>query len=299
MSEITRNVVLDSQLLNSVQLCGYRTDLYFNKHIRPNYKADALENGDLLHLIFKVFYTLQLHRPDVPYERAVDIAVRMGREHAVINLDRDVEDSEETVFQATEYFKFYEGEFWTPLYVEKPFAKIIHESEEDNLRVIYEGIIDLGVSTKVGEAIVDHKSGKRNQDSTYIGLSNQFKGYAYALDTPDVIINKVGFQKTLKPQDRFKRIPISYDDATLEEWRKNTVWWAEQLVFFIETETWPMNHTSCDKYSGCVFNKICNQEPGDSRDWIIQTEYEIGKKWNPQERDKEFDEKLNEMIKVA
>lgn len=295
---ITRTVALDSQLLNSIQLCGYRTDLYFNENLRPNFKAEALESGDLLHVIFKVFYTLQLKRPDIPYTRAIDLAVRIGREHAT-TLNQDLEDSEEVIFHCIEYFKHYEGEFWTPLYVEKPFATIIYESEDDNLRVIYEGIIDLGVDTKAGEAIVDHKSSRRNTDSTYLGLSNQFKGYAYVLDTPNVIINKVGFQKSLKPADRFKRIPISYDKETLSEWRDQTIWWAQQLAFYIENQTWPMNHTSCDKYSGCIFNKICINEPGASREWIKKVEYVVGKKWSPQDRDKEFDERLALLLKEA
>jgi len=296
---IDRNVVLDSQLLNSLQTCGYKTDLYHNKNLRPNFKAEALESGDLLHLIFKVFYTLRIKRPDLDYYRCVDIAVRLGREHAVLNLQQDVEDSEEVIFHATEYFKFFDGELWTPLHVEKPFARIIYESDDENLRVIYEGIVDLVVQSSHGEAIVDHKSSRRNQDSTYIGLSNQFKGYAYCLDVSDVVINKVGFQKTLKPADRFRRVPISYDASVLEEWRSNTIWWAQQLVFYIETETWPQNFTSCDKYSGCIFNKLCINEPGDSREWLMQNEYIVGKKWSPQDRDTEFDEKLNEIIKAA
>jgi PD-(D/E)XK nuclease superfamily len=296
---INRNIVMDSQLLNSLQLCGYRTDLYFNKNYRPNFKAEALEKGDLLHLIFKVFYTLQIKRPDIDYLTAVELAVKWGREHAIMNLALDVDTAEETVFQCVEYFKHFQGEYWTPTHVERPFAKIIYENENENLRIIYEGIIDLMVNTKVGEAIVDHKSASRNADSTYLGLSNQFKGYAYCMETTDVIINKVGFQKTLKPAERFKRIPISYEQATLDEWCQETIWWGQQLLFYIENNTWPMNHTSCDKYSGCIFNKACIHEPGESRNWMLQTEYIIGKKWSPQERDEEFDKKLNGLISGA
>jgi len=296
---ITRNIVMDSQLINSLQLCGYRTDLYFNKNFRPNFKAEALEKGDLLHLIFKVFYTLQTKRPDIPYFTAVDLAVKWGREHAVMNLNIDIDTSEETIYQCTEYFKHFQGEYWTPRHIERPFAKILYESEEENLRIIYEGIIDLMVDTKVGEAVVDHKSASRNSDSTYVGLSNQFKGYAYCMETTNVIINKVGFQKSLKPAERFKRIPISYEQATLDEWARETIWWGQQLLFYIESNTWPMNHTSCDKYSGCIFNKACIHEPGDSRNWILQTEYIIGEKWSPQSRDEEFDKKLAELIVAA
>lgn len=296
---ITRNVIMDSQLLNSIQLCAYRTDLNFNKNLRPNFKAEALELGDLLHVIFKVFYTLRLKRPDLSYERCIDLSIRIGREHAATNLSQDVEDCEEVVYHAVEYFKFYQGEFWRPLYVEKPFATIIYESEEENLKIIYEGIVDLGVDTLSGEAVVDHKSSRRNQDTTYIGLSNQFKGYAYSLGVNTVIVNKVGFQKTLKPQDRFKRIPISYDQSILDEWAANTIWWAQHLVYCIETDTWAQNLTSCDKYSGCIYNKLCANEPGPSREWLMSTEYIVGKKWNPQDRDKEFDEKLEALLKEA
>ncbi len=265
------------------------------------HKAEALESGDLMHLILKVFYTLRIHRPDLPYSRCIDLAVRLGREHAAINLHQELDTSEEVVFHTVEYLKHYEGEKWTPLYVEKPFTTVLYENEEDNLRVVYEGIVDLIVDTNTssGEAVVDHKSSRRNQDSTYIGLSNQFKGYSFCLEIDTMIINKIGFQKTLNPSQRFTRIPISYDKSTLEEWKNETIWWAQQLAFYLETNTWPMNHTSCDKYSGCVFNKGCIHEPGESREWIWQTEYEVGKAWSPQERDKAFDEKMQELLKVA
>lgn len=293
---ITRNVVIDSQLLNSIQSCAFKTDLHFNKNLRPTFKAGYFETGDLLHVIFKVFYTLRMKRPDLSYGRCIDLAIRVGREHAATNLATDVEDCEEVVFHCSEYFKHYEGEFWRPLYVEKPFATTIYESEEDNLRVIYEGIVDLGVDSMAGEAVVDHKSASRNADSTYIGLSNQFRGYAYCLKVNNVIVNKVGFQKTLKPKDRFVRIPISYDQTVLDEWASNTIWWAQQLVFHIEQDTWPQNFTSCDKYAGCIYRKLCHNEPGPSREWLMSTEYVVGEKWNPQNRDEAFDKKLDELL---
>jgi hypothetical protein len=293
-----RNLVMDSQVLNGIQKCAYFYNLSFNEHWTPGYKAEALESGDLLHTIMKVHYLLKIHRPDLNYARNCEISIAFGRQHA-ISLNQELETSEEVIHHTSEYLKFREGDFWIPKQVERPFAKVLYESEEDDLRIVYEGVVDLVADTQAGETVVDHKSSRRNTDPTSLPLSNQFKGYAWALGINNVVINKIGFQKTLPPKDKFVRHPISYSQEILDEWVANSVFWGKMLAFYLETETFPQNFTSCDKYSGCIFCKACLTEKGDAREWILDQEFHKGEAWNPHTRDKEQDEKIKHLLETA
>jgi len=293
-----RNIVFDSQILSSLQKCPYYLNLAFMRRLGVEHKAQALESGDLLHTMMKVFYTLKIQRPDLPYEQYIEHSKQIGREKA-ITLAQELETSEEVSYHFEEYCKFREGEFWIPKAVEKSFTILLHESEEDNLRIYYEGIIDLVVDSEAGEAVVDHKSSRRNMPNPNIELSNQFMGYCYSLGINTAVINKVGFQKTLKPAERFTRVPLSYSNAQLAAWRDNTIWWAKQLAWFVDNNTFPQNFTGCDKYSGCIFGEACKTDPGAAREFVLENHYKELPAWNPHTRDKELDERIARIVQEA
>lgn len=288
---------MDSQTLNSVQNCAYKYQLGFMRRLQAEEKAEALESGDLLHTIFKAFYTLRIKRPDLSYERTIELSIVIGNEHA-LTLNQSDESNDEVIFNCIEYFKFTKGEFWIPKHVEQPFAKVLYESEEEDLRIVYQGIVDLIVDAKEGECGVDHKSSRRNTNPYGLALSNQFQGYCWALGLDDFVVNKVGFQKTLAPKDRFTRHHIAYSKDMLDSWVKNTIFWGQQLAFYLENDTFPQNFTSCDKYSGCIFQNACMTD-GYSREFVLQNDYKVGKEWNPQIRDVEFDARLERLVKEA
>jgi hypothetical protein len=110
-------------------------------------------------------------------------------------------------------------------------------------------------------------------------LSNQFIGYCYALETDRIIVNKIGFQKSLPPKDRFQRYILNIDKARIAEWRENTLYWIQQYLSWRDDDYWPMNLTSCDKYSGCIFKRICETDP-ESRDWKIQKDFTTVPRWD-------------------
>jgi hypothetical protein len=291
-----RNIVLDSQILSSLQKCPYYVNLSFIRRLSGDCKAAALESGDLLHTMLKVFYTLRIRRPDLPYEQMINLSLIVGREKA-ITLAQELETSDEVMYHFTEYCKFREGEFWIPKFVEKSFVVELFSSEEENLRIFYEGIIDLVVDSEAGEAVVDHKSSRKNMKNDNIALSNQFMGYCWSLGINTAVVNKIGFQKTLKPQERFVRIPLSYSKAQLESWKQNTIWWAKQLVWFIDNDTFPQNFTGCDKYSGCIFGQACQTDPGEAREWVLANHFKETEKWNPHTRDADLDARIEMLIK--
>jgi len=304
------NIVVDSQMLNALSSCAYRMNLSFIQRLGPKAemqdpsKVALLESGDLLHAIFKVFYTLRIERPDLSYSRCIDLSCNFGRTYA-IKLNQTLDESEDILFHAVEYFKFYEGEIWVPMHVEKPFAVKLYESEEDNLRIIYDGIVDLIVDTPGGLLGVDHKKSGRKLDGAGLALANQFKGYAWALNMRHFVVNEVGVQKTKKPADRFLRHTLLYTDEIIEEWRKNVIYRAQELAFFLKNNTWPQNFTACKmtpdgQYQiACNYAEICKTDPGKPRDFVKAEFFAEKPEWSPQTRDVEIDAIMAELVQSA
>jgi len=287
-----KTISLDSQVLNSIQSCAQKTDYNFVQHIQPLKKADALEKGSLMHTMLEVYYSLIGNcidpkseifnkinevgftaRPEKRNE-AKDFALQVGQWYAS-TLDLPLEVCNEVIFQFDEYCKYYANDTWKPLAVERVGSKILYDS--DDLRVIYNFKIDLVAQRANTIAPFDHKTSTRRE--TPSPLSNQFAGYAFGVNAMNVVVNKIGFQKTLKPADRFQRFFLTYSKAQLEEWQSNTIYWAHQLAAKLETNYWEKNLTSCDKYSGCAYAPICEASPA-LRERVIENQYHIGEKWD-------------------
>lgn len=265
-------ITMDSQILNSIQLCPRLVKLRFVEHLVPNIKADYFETGDLMHELLRIYYTQK--KVGDPFNKCVDDALAVVPLYT-LKMNLSEEDVEETVYQFKEYTNHYRHESWRPLEIEQPFSKVMYN--DNDLVIIYEGKIDLVVEANVPKLPVDHKTSKRRSETS--SLSNQFLGYCWAVDSRNIVIDKIGYQKSLKPGERFERPVISYTKERIEEWVQNTINWAKMLYFHIESDHWPMNLTSCDKFAGCMYNKVCARDPED-RDRIILKEFKV-EKWEP------------------
>lgn len=271
--------MIDSQILNDYQACPCKTYYRFIRNVRPLIKESAFDKGGLLHYMMKYHYKLIKHNQthagkQIPYADIMRIVIRKAEKY-MITLDLDIETCQKVLKTYDEYAKYYANEAWQIIAVEQPFARVIYEDE--SLKIIYTGIIDLATNISV----VDTKTSERRGEPT--GLSNQFMGYAWAFNVNNVVINKVGFQKTLPPEEKFERYTKSYPAEILEEWKQNTIREAKKLyldlleVKFMEGKK---NFTSCDKYGGCIFSQICGTIP-EARDFVIQQKYKIGEAWEP------------------
>lgn len=269
-------IVVDSQRLNTYQACAKKYDHTFNKQLAPLVKAEALEEGDLMHRMLESFYKLKYHRTrwavnGHSYEDIVAICVGIGEWHAT-KLDVPVEECKEVIYQFEEYCKFYEGEPHQTLAVEQVGSKILYE--DDNLIILYEAKIDWVCSVgNIPVLPVDHKTSARRSETRT--LSNQFMSYCWMLGVQNIMINKIGFQKTLKPSERFQRPIISYDKSRIENWRQNTVKWIFDLRESYQKDEWKLNLTSCDKYSGCIYIPICEQPTEELRRWKATALFKI------------------------
>lgn len=258
---------------------------------RPTEKAEALEKGDLIHQMFATYYRGKKEGKTVQDEsHALLVAEAMARaREASVEMSLSLPTVEEDIKQFKENILYWQRDGWKILDVEEPFSKVLYERpdtpEREGFRVLYEGIIDLRVEhpSPHGIYIVDHKTGSRRV--TPSKLSNQFMGYCWALGMNQVIINKVGFQKTLSAEERFQRMVLSYERELLNEWAQQAIYWAHVLVGYIDQKYFPPNFTSCDKYAGCIFQQVCGTIP-QVRDFKLNSLYYQGEPWSPHTRDK-------------
>lgn len=296
-----RALPADSQILNTVQACGRKTNLEFRLNLRPQKKAEALEKGDLMHRMLHPYYYGRILDPKqhhfeietedgvIPHPYAkfigmehkdlIDTCTEIGRT-ASFDMDLEPEYRNECLKQFREYAFHFAGDGFIAIEVEQSFSKTLYE--DDDLIILYEGIVDLVAEGPMGRIIVDHKTASRRE--TPSDLSNQFMGYCWALDTPRLIINRIGFQKTLSPTERFQRIVLSYPPSRLDEWQYWATYWLKVYDFYLQNDVWPPNFTSCDKYSGCIFQQICTRVP-EAREFTMATKYKVAEPWSPHTRD--------------
>jgi RecB family exonuclease len=289
-------IKVDSQILNSMDLCPERWRMEFRENWKPQQKAIALERGILMHKMLDHFYKQRMAgrtRPaDMPM--LVEECLMVGRMVATASTHIDVKEFNEDIRVFKEYFLRWQYDGWEIHAVETPFSKPLYDSAK--LLILYEGIIDLIVTDpKLGKVVVDTKTESR--ESTPFVLSNQFEGYQWATGLP-LIINKIGYQQNAKMEVaeggkervdmRFRRILHEVDKEAIQEWREDAI---KQIIESIGWEQDILagkrlrkNRTSCDKWGGCIYQKVC-KEPSEVREHKLITKFFRDKPWDVFERD--------------
>jgi len=69
----------------------------------------------------------------------------------------------------------------------------------------------------------------------------------------------------------------------LEEWTADLHYWLSLSEQFATANYWPMNDTSCDKFGGCRFRKICSKSPSVREQWLKADFVQLheSQRWNP------------------
>jgi hypothetical protein len=186
----------------------------------------------------------------------VEIAAKIGRKAAIsMSLETDV--VEEVISTFRQYCTYTANDGWDRvLSVEQVASKILFEDE--TRIILYQGKIDLTIEISNCQLVpVDHKSSSRRGRPQQ--LSNQFMGYCWLLGVNNLIVNKIGFQKSLKDVEKFERYTMSYSPDMIEEWREQAIYWILKYIADSEQGFYPPNYTSCDKYSGCTFQEVCRK----------------------------------------
>ncbi len=253
------NIVWDASQLDMFQLCDFRFYLRYVLNKGSASKAPQLDRGTLLHSGYEVYYK-QLKEGIKP-KIALPLALEKIKVESM-EVDLDLEIVSRIVEVAEENLSFWEFEDqqFEILAVEEPIIYLLYE--DDLIRIYMTGKIDLLVNWHVAAnqyfpmLPIDHKSYDRKFPLKR--LSNQFQNYCNATKSDHIRVNRVGFQTSLKSEEKHIRQFLTYDELMLEAWRENVVKMAQRYVQCVAEQSWPMNLTSCDKYNRqCEYINIC------------------------------------------
>lgn len=271
-------IAFDATMFDLLQLCPARFNYRFNLNRTEYSKPKALDKGTLIHIGMENFF-LTLQKKEA-YKNAIENMIVSTR---AASLDSELEPSEvhriiEVLQETCKVWK-NEDETFEILAVEQPFMYVLFE--DDYMRVVMIGKIDLIVNTlKFKNLVVDHKSYER--DFPVKRLNNQFTNYAIATDSNYLVVNRIGFQTSIDPDKKHKRVFLSYDDLFKENWKNNAVKVIRQYVDYAIDNDWPMNLTSCDKFNRpCEYLNVCDTS-GTVADKLfkLETNFKLAEKWD-------------------
>lgn len=178
-----------------------------------------------------------------------------------------------------QYFEHYRSDFWVPIEAEVVKSKILYE--DDEIRILWKAKLDLTADTNNGIYPIDHKTSKARREA--VSNNNQFMGQCLIMGTRSMVINSIGFQKTLKPEEKFERKIMSYSAPRLMEWQSTILpYYAKLLLMYSESGYFPPNFTNCEsKFGKCQFYKdICTADP-EMREEEIKLHFKVLPAWNP------------------
>lgn len=310
-----KNIILDATIFTSLMACPLLVNLRFNHNFAPiGGKSNSLECGSIVHKVLEVYN----HNIINGFNRENSIQSGMaagetyirGCQHCAGFKDEGkpqcghkpdeypgvqntpIESSSKpsrtgwkwVLDTCQQYFDRWKNDSWTPLECEVVKGEVLYEDEE--IRVLWKAKLDLIVDTNQGIYPVDHKTMKQNRD--IVSLNNQFKGQCLIAKSRSVIINKIGFQTSLKPEEKFKRVPVSYTADRLMEWQSEILpYYAKLMLMYSESGYWPPNWTHCEsKFGLCVFKPVCEADRG-MREAELKQGFIIVDKWDIQIEDED------------
>jgi len=316
------HIILDSQILTSLMSCPRLCDFQFNMNLVPiGGKSNSFECGSIVHVFLETFYgslikginrkesidegfaQAKLYIVGCPIckdlkstsaNEKAECGHRIGdfvgvkntpRESGKYNFghgERDYTGWEWVLETCQQYIDFYKGDTWTPLEVETTKKDILYK--DDEVAIIWKAKIDLVSDTTQQILSIDHKTMKAKRET--ISLNNQFMGHCFLMKTQNVIINKIGFQKTLEPKEKFERQMISYSKDRIFEWSNQIIpYYAKMLAFYIKEGHWPANFINCQtKYGNCMMKEVCEANM-DDRERVIRDNFVRGRIWDINEQD--------------
>src|SRR5215471_14815156 len=304
------NIILDGTILSTLMACGRLTDFRFNLNLQSiNGKSNSMECGSIVHKFTEVYYqgiidglrkeqargfaftAAELYIAGCPHctdFKPTDEILKPKCGHipndypGVKNTPKESEGYKTgwhyVLDTCDQYLQFYRNDHWVPLEVEVVKGDVLYE--DDEVRIMWKAKLDLVSDTNQGIYPIDHKTMSQQRDT--VSMNNQFMGQCLIQETHRIIINKVGFQTSLKPEEKFQRLPISYTSDRLLEWQSETLpYYAKLLLMYAESGHYPPNFTHCEgKYGNCAFLKVCEGQPND-RERLIKESFVVGPTWNP------------------
>jgi hypothetical protein len=318
-----KNIVIDASMLTTLMSCGRKFDLNHNLNLQSiNGKSNSLEIGSIIHKVLEVYNKnlingfgrassissglaagemyiqgcklctdfISVEIPDENGKTAHLSKPLCG--HSINEYPGVVNTPQESTTKPArtgwkwaletceQYFTHYANDSWVPLEVEVVKGKILYE--DDEIRILWKAKLDLTCDTNQGIFPIDHKTMKQNRDK--VSLNNQFIGQCLIMNTRSMIVDEIGLQTSLKPEEKFKRVPISYSADRLIEWQSEILpYWGYKLIEYNESGYWPPNFTQCEsKYGMCSYMKDVCEVDRNMREENLKIFFKVGPQWNPE-----------------
>lgn len=272
------NIVLDATMLDTMMLCPAKYNYRFNLNKVTVAKAKPLDQGGLVHLSLEAFYNGI--KDGKHFNDCVGDAIKAIQIGWTTDSELSPEEYSRIVEVLYEYFDRWklDDQRFEIIAVETPFSYVLFE--DDAIRIVMTGKIDLLVNEGTYKGLpYDHKTYSR--DYPVRRKVNQFSNYAYATGSNYLIVNKIGFQTSVKPEIKHKRIPLSYDPLYFNQWKSNVVRWCHMYLDFIGLDEWPMNDTSCDKFNRvCEYYDVCDTSGEESKIFKLNTNFKTDTPWD-------------------
>jgi len=249
-----KNIILNPSLLSTLMGCPRLSEYSYILNLIPMGRASkSLIMGLVVHKGLEVYYQSQIDgesRENSISKAMVRISTMLGEP----NYKLEDKDAANTLDTTQQYLEFYKNDHWVPLATEDTRTEVIYE--DDEMRVMWKCRYDLRVDTNQGILPVDHKTSSYRKDT--LSLNNQFMGQCVLDKVRSIIINKIGFQTSLKPAEKFTRVVISYSADRLIEWQEEIIpYYARLFLHYTEMSYFPPNFTHCDKFGICSFKSVC------------------------------------------
>jgi hypothetical protein len=270
-----QNVIRDSQILTTLQGCARLTDFRFNMHlVSAEGKPSFFAMGSVVHKFLEVYYGSQIN--GINKQDSKGFAHIAAVEEIQSNGNLSPEEIELALKTCEEYLDYYKNDYWIPLEVETVHGEVLYE--DDEIRILYKAKLDYLVDTLQGIYAVDHKTMKQRRET--LSLNNQFMGQCVLTKSRGMFVNKIGFQKTLKPSEKFTRELINYSADRLAEWQQVILpYYGKTLLMYRESGYWPPNFNHCDKYYRCAFYDVCTADRN-MREEILGQQFIVGEQWD-------------------
>jgi hypothetical protein len=295
------NLVMDTSQYDMFRLCEQRYDFRYNKNKTLPVKAKALDRGTLVHVACETYY--ESLKSGAKYDYAVNSALMKVKEAGVISSDLEPEEISRITTVMEEYFDFWRvaDQGIEIVSVEQPFLYVLHEDE--NIKIHMAGKIDLIYNdNRYTNMPLDHKSFDRSYEVGRMG--NQFKNYCTATKSDFLVVDKIGFQKTLKPVEKYLRVPLTFDRMILEQWKDNVVKVMYHYLTCVAENYWPLNETSCDKFNRrCEYYEVCDSSGKEAKAFKLANNYITIDAWDVskvlRKSSQAFEEAKTERTKVS
>jgi hypothetical protein len=270
-------IAFDATEFDFFQRCPCEFNFRHNLSRVPVETSKSLDIGGVFHVGFDKYYSAL--KEGKPWESAVQdglVGMRLSLPHT--DLDSETGDRCLEVFEEnTSYWRIADLSFKIER-VENPFIYVLFENEQ--FRISMTGKVDLVFTDNQYEFCpMDHKTFSR--DFGVNRLNNQFINYCNATGSNYIFVNRVGLQTSLKPKDKYKRIPISYDPAYIEQWRQNIIVWAMRYLDCVQTGNWEQNFNSCFRYGRlCDYFEVCDTSGESNKEHKLITNFTVSEKWD-------------------